>query len=163
MLCPTCDNVNLAMADRQGIEIDYCPQCRGIWLDRGELDRLIERAEQASAPALPSAPPPYRDAHARDESILGMRTVEVAVTASGYGFSRRRFEGWQPLEGRDFASIEWQAGTRPRLPRSDARLAFRFDPTGATEPATLVLLREGRSARVSVDGDGKVAIDAPVR
>jgi len=104
-----------------------------------------------------------RLAHARDEAILGMRTVEVAVTASGYGFSRRRFEGWQPLEGRDFASIEWQAGTRPRLPRSDARLAFRFDPTGATEPATLVLLREGRSARVSVDGGGKVAIDAPVR
>lgn len=104
-----------------------------------------------------------RLAHARDESILGMRTVEVAVTASGYGFSRRRFEGWQPLEGRDFASIEWQPGTSPRLPRSDARLAFRFDPTGATEPATLVLLREGRSARVSVDGGGKVAIDAPVR
>ncbi|HKU78947.1 MAG TPA: zf-TFIIB domain-containing protein [Rhodanobacteraceae bacterium] len=38
------------MTDRQGIEIDYCPNCRGIWLDRGELDRLIERAEQA-APA----------------------------------------------------------------------------------------------------------------
>lgn len=56
MLCPTCDNVNLAMTDRQGIEIDYCPKCRGIWLDRGELDRLIERAEQASAPAMPSAP-----------------------------------------------------------------------------------------------------------
>src|SRR3546814_4305112 len=48
MLCPTCDNVHLAMTDRQGIEIDYCPQCRGIWLDRGELDRLIERAEQAA-------------------------------------------------------------------------------------------------------------------
>ena len=59
MLCPTCDNVNLAMTDRQGIEIDYCPKCRGIWLDRGELDRLIERAEQASAPAMPSAPAQY--------------------------------------------------------------------------------------------------------
>ncbi len=67
MLCPTCDNVHLAMTDRQGIEIDYCPQCRGIWLDRGELDRLIERAEQASAPAMPSAPPPYRDNPARDD------------------------------------------------------------------------------------------------
>lgn len=65
MLCPTCNNVNLAMTDRQGIEIDYCPQCRGIWLDRGELDRLIERAEQASAPAMPSAPPQCRDDHAR--------------------------------------------------------------------------------------------------
>lgn len=64
MLCPTCNNVHLAMTDRQGIEIDYCPQCRGIWLDRGELDRLIERAEHASAPAIPSAPRPYRDNHA---------------------------------------------------------------------------------------------------
>src|SRR5690606_5186400 len=64
MLCPTCDNVHLAMADRQGIEIDYCPQCRGIWLDRGELERLIERAEQA-APALPPVPTQYRDDHSR--------------------------------------------------------------------------------------------------
>jgi len=61
MLCPTCDNVNLAMTDRQGIEIDYCPKCRGIWLDRGELDRLIERAEQASVPSLPSAPAQRHD------------------------------------------------------------------------------------------------------
>ncbi|MDN5782991.1 MAG: zf-TFIIB domain-containing protein [Luteimonas sp.] len=70
MLCPTCDNVHLAMTDRQGIEIDYCPQCRGIWLDRGELDRLIERAEQAGAPAMPppAQPPQYRDdrRHASD-------------------------------------------------------------------------------------------------
>ena len=58
MLCPTCDNTSLAMTDRQGIEIDYCPKCRGIWLDRGELDRLIERAEQASAPPMASAPAP---------------------------------------------------------------------------------------------------------
>lgn len=67
MLCPTCDNVNLAMTDRQGIEIDYCPKCRGIWLDRGELDRLIERAEQASTPAPPNAPAPahYDKEHAR--------------------------------------------------------------------------------------------------
>ena len=69
MLCPTCDNVNLAMTDRQGIEIDYCPKCRGIWLDRGELDRLIERAEQASAPPMPnahaSAPAQYVKDHSR--------------------------------------------------------------------------------------------------
>jgi len=35
------------MSERQGVEIDYCPECRGVWLDRGELDKLIERAEQA--------------------------------------------------------------------------------------------------------------------
>lgn len=45
MNCPTC-NVNLVMSDRQGIEIDYCPQCRGVWLDRGELDKIIERSAQ---------------------------------------------------------------------------------------------------------------------
>lgn len=43
MLCPVC-KVELKMADRQGIEIDYCPQCRGVWLDRGELDKIIERS-----------------------------------------------------------------------------------------------------------------------
>lgn len=43
MQCPVCD-VTLKMADRQGIEIDYCPQCRGVWLDRGELDKIIERS-----------------------------------------------------------------------------------------------------------------------
>lgn len=43
MNCPTC-NVQLVMSERLGIEIDYCPQCRGIWLDRGELDKIIERS-----------------------------------------------------------------------------------------------------------------------
>ena len=44
MLCPT-DGSTLLLSERQGIEIDYCPQCRGVWLDRGELDKLIERAD----------------------------------------------------------------------------------------------------------------------
>jgi Zn-finger nucleic acid-binding protein len=43
MKCPVCD-VELKMADRQGVEIDYCPKCRGVWLDRGELDKIIERS-----------------------------------------------------------------------------------------------------------------------
>lgn len=42
MLCPVC-KVNLSLSERQGIEIDYCPTCRGVWLDRGELDKIIER------------------------------------------------------------------------------------------------------------------------
>jgi Zn-finger nucleic acid-binding protein len=49
MLCPICKTVNLVMAERQGIEIDYCPECRGVWLDRGELDKIIERTIQAEA------------------------------------------------------------------------------------------------------------------
>jgi Zn-finger nucleic acid-binding protein len=44
MDCPVCKNVKLVMSDRQGIEIDYCPNCRGVWLDRGELDKIIDRS-----------------------------------------------------------------------------------------------------------------------
>jgi Zn-finger nucleic acid-binding protein len=51
MKCPVDDTV-LQMTDRQGIEIDYCPQCRGVWLDRGELDKIIDRS-----PSSPSASP----------------------------------------------------------------------------------------------------------
>lgn len=61
MKCPAC-NVDLVMADRQGVEIDYCPKCRGVWLDRGELDKIIERAAPAEpAPAPP--PPDHRGGH----------------------------------------------------------------------------------------------------
>ena len=51
MKCPSCPDTALLMTDRQGVEIDYCPQCRGVWLDRGELDKLIERA--ATMPPAP--------------------------------------------------------------------------------------------------------------
>ncbi len=44
MKCPVCNGVDLRIADRQGVEIDYCPQCRGVWLDRGELEKIIERS-----------------------------------------------------------------------------------------------------------------------
>ncbi len=48
MKCPNCKDISLVMADRNGIEIDYCPECRGVWLDRGELDKIIERSTQQS-------------------------------------------------------------------------------------------------------------------
>lgn len=71
MKCPTCTDTHLVMAERQGVEIDYCPACRGIWLDRGELDKLLERAVAATpvqvAPmhqAGQSAPtPPHQPAY----------------------------------------------------------------------------------------------------
>ena len=50
MRCPI-DNETLVMTDRSGVEIDYCPKCRGVWLDRGELDKIIEKAASA-APAV---------------------------------------------------------------------------------------------------------------
>ncbi len=55
MLCPHC-RVDLVMSERQRVEIDYCPKCRGIWLDRGELDTIIERAVAEARTATPVAP-----------------------------------------------------------------------------------------------------------
>ncbi|MET4095240.1 Zn-finger nucleic acid-binding protein [Arthrobacter sp. UYCu712] len=55
------DSIDLIMSERSGVEIDYCPQCRGVWLDRGELDKIIDRAADSlgpAAPAPPVAPPP---------------------------------------------------------------------------------------------------------
>jgi Zn-finger nucleic acid-binding protein len=72
MLCPAC-RVTLTMADRQGIEIDYCPNCRGVWLDRGELDKIIERSVATMPPAAPAQaaspygqPPPGADPYRQD-------------------------------------------------------------------------------------------------
>lgn len=44
MKCPNCKEPNLVISERKGIEIDYCPECRGVWLDRGELDKIIEKS-----------------------------------------------------------------------------------------------------------------------
>ena len=63
MRCPHCTDTNLAMTERQGIEIDYCPNCRGVWLDRGELDKLLERAGQSTAPPQPQHQQPQYGHH----------------------------------------------------------------------------------------------------
>ncbi len=77
MRCPV-DNETLIMTDRNGVEIDYCPKCRGVWLDRGELDKIIERSgagpvDAVARPAAPAAaapiyqPEPTRMAEPRRE------------------------------------------------------------------------------------------------
>ncbi len=60
MQCPVCKETQLVMSDRENVEIDYCPQCRGVWLDRGELDKIIERS-QREVSALPPPPMPVAD------------------------------------------------------------------------------------------------------
>lgn len=72
MKCPI-DSSDLVMSDRQGVEIDYCPQCRGVWLDRGEIDKIVERSSapvSQSEPRYERAPEPrreeYRDSHSKD-------------------------------------------------------------------------------------------------
>ncbi len=77
ILCPHC-RVDLVMADRQGVEIDYCPRCRGVWLDRGELDKIIERstayATQPSAPQEAAQPGSYsRQSGPYDQGGYGRR------------------------------------------------------------------------------------------
>jgi Zn-finger nucleic acid-binding protein len=65
MQCPVCD-VTLVISSREGIEIDHCPQCRGVWLDRGELDKIIERAAPAIARETVGAPRDHHD-RSRDD------------------------------------------------------------------------------------------------
>jgi len=105
MKCPH-DNVDLVMTERQGIEIDYCPTCRGVWLDRGELDKIIERAAPGAgaAPSVPPAAAPVRDAYPdrgygygeRGERGYGERGEygehgEYGERGErGYGYGRRR-------------------------------------------------------------------------
>ena len=80
MKCPNCADATLVMTDRQGIEIDYCPQCRGVWLDRGELDKLIERAVTA-------APVAGRTDHARSRPDFEDSDHR---RAQGHGSHRRK-------------------------------------------------------------------------
>ena len=76
MNCPNCESAKLVMSERQGIEIDYCPQCRGVWLDRGELDKIIDRSlgatprqdDDRERPGYPSRPDP---SHGRHDSHHG--------------------------------------------------------------------------------------------
>lgn len=80
MKCPVCPDATLLMTHRQGVEIDYCPQCRGVWLDRGELDKLIDlagthearpAAEQSRMP--PPAPRDFEDSGYRKHPRSGYR------------------------------------------------------------------------------------------
>jgi len=81
MNCPKC-NVVLQMTDRSGVEIDYCPQCRGVWLDRGELDKIIERTSQFAEGQKSTD---YRDDDDRDE-----RSSKGMFGQGGHGIGHRR-------------------------------------------------------------------------
>lgn len=75
MNCPNCNTIQLQIAERQGIEIDYCPTCRGIWLDRGELDKIIDRSidsddeyqQRRPSSVPPVAPMPQAPRYDRDD------------------------------------------------------------------------------------------------
>lgn len=91
MKCPLC-NVDLVMSERQGIEIDYCPQCRGVWLDRGELDKIIDRSAGAlSAPQ--TAPQPQRAEARYDDRAYDDRRYDDDYYKKGKRKKRESFLG----------------------------------------------------------------------
>jgi Zn-finger nucleic acid-binding protein len=69
MNCPV-DSTQLIMSERQGIEIDYCPKCRGVWLDRGELDKLIERTYDDVQPERSQGPTPQGQPKKKKKNLL---------------------------------------------------------------------------------------------
>lgn len=92
MQCPVCTTQALVMSERQGIEIDYCPQCRGVWLDRGELDKIIERSAGAAAPAparSAAPPPPPPPVQHRDTRHLGQQPY-----ADQHGYRKKKKESF---------------------------------------------------------------------
>ncbi|MFE6254636.1 zf-TFIIB domain-containing protein [Agromyces sp. NPDC057865] len=112
MQCPN-DATVLVMSERSGIEIDYCPTCRGVWLDRGELDKIIERdtrdygqaasgAQAPAAPAAPAAPPAPLQAPGYQQPSYGQpsydRAYDPAYDNRGYGdqgpYRKKKKESW---------------------------------------------------------------------
>ncbi|HEV7956706.1 MAG: hypothetical protein JWL94_1472 [Microbacteriaceae bacterium] len=103
MKCPT-DSTTLVMSERGGVEIDYCPQCRGVWLDRGELDKIIDRAEAelTSNPPPAAAPSMPASAQYQDPRFRAPQYGERDDRDRGYGdrdrtdggYRRKKKESW---------------------------------------------------------------------
>jgi len=108
MNCPI-DGTALQMADRQGIEIDYCPQCRGVWLDRGELDKIIERTSGPSAATAASTRPP------------------PAVAAVPAGLRRERDDDWDDDDDTPRSSERYEGDYRPQKRKRKSLLGELFD------------------------------------
>jgi len=90
MQCPT-DGTVLVMSERSGIEIDYCPTCRGVWLDRGELDKIIDRSLEQTAPA--PAPAPARQPMPHQDSGY-QRPGYAEPRYSDPRYKKKRKESW---------------------------------------------------------------------
>lgn len=129
MRCPV-DDETLVMTERHGVEIDYCPKCRGVWLDRGELDKILERAAQATAPApaqtaaaaAPAAPvpPPLPQTALRGE----VRRTEYRAEDRGGSYDDRSDDrrGWRRDDDDD---DDYRHGRKRR--KRDSFLSDIFD------------------------------------
>lgn len=86
MACPV-DGSTLTMSERQGIEIDYCPQCRGVWLDRGELDKIIER----NVPEVPAPEVRYEPSQGSSADYGDGRGRHGSSHGLGHGRRKKSF------------------------------------------------------------------------
>lgn len=104
LLCPSC-RVDLVMSERQGIEIDYCPKCRGVWLDRGELDKIIARSMAEEARMAPPPPPPPEPRASFFAGTGGREGSHDAGSREGHGrdhgggHGRDHGGGWEDRRG----------------------------------------------------------------
>lgn len=92
MDCPVCKNVNLVMSDRQGIEIDYCPSCRGVWLDRGELDKIIDRS--AGTVAQPAQQQVRQEPYQAPQQSQGFGHSQPSHGYPPQGYHKKKREGF---------------------------------------------------------------------
>jgi Zn-finger nucleic acid-binding protein len=92
MQCPT-DGTTLVMSERSGIEIDYCPQCRGVWLDRGELDKIIDRAGNQEGEQGAWANPPAQPQSAPAPRYAASGGYHPGASGQGY-YKKKRRESW---------------------------------------------------------------------
>jgi len=92
MQCPT-DGTTLTMSERSGIEIDYCPTCRGVWLDRGELDKILERSFSQTAPQAPP-PPPQQQQQYGGQGGYEQGHQPSHQSSHQQGYKKKRKESW---------------------------------------------------------------------
>ncbi|QJW37399.1 zf-TFIIB domain-containing protein [Cellulosimicrobium protaetiae] len=117
MLCPT-DQTVLVMTERKGVEIDYCPTCRGVWLDRGELDKIIDRSVEseiaaeaagpaATAPAAPAAPAPAAPAPA-PTSYPPAAAADYGTPGRGAAYDDRRYDDRDRYQGGQYGDDRYR-------------------------------------------------------
>lgn len=121
MQCPVCENEPLLISSREGIEIDHCARCRGVWLDRGELDKIIERA----APSVvgPSAAPPPPPPSGRERSDRDRDRYDRDDRARDD--DRRRYD--RDDDRRRYDRDDWERERKRKKRKSFLEEIFDFD------------------------------------
>ncbi len=120
MKCPT-DSVTLVMSERAGVEIDYCPECRGVWLDRGELDKILARSEaEFAAHQAPAAGPAQSQ---NRQPVYGTPSYDSGN--GGRDFDRRRDDHDRGYDNRGHGGYDSRDGYRKK--KRESWLSELFD------------------------------------